>query len=71
MGLTQGRFVANRIAQKIPRAHRGQLRKTLHEPLGLCALSNARRTDENDASGAFELLTGHSEAIAFVCGAEK
>ena len=63
MGLTQGRFVANGIAQKIPRAYGGQLGETFHESLGLCAFANARRTDEDDASGAFELLGGHSDAI--------
>lgn len=63
MGLTQGRLVANSVAQKIPRAHCGQLRKPLHKPLGLCSFSNPRCTDENDASGAFELLGGHSEAV--------
>lgn len=60
-GLTQGRFVANGIAQKIPRAHCGQLRESFHEPLGLRSFANAGRADENDASGTFELLGGHSE----------
>lgn len=63
MGLTQWRFVANSIAQKIPGAHCGQLRETFHEPLGLCSFANARRTDENNASSAFELLSGHSEEV--------
>ena len=63
IGLTQRRFVANGIAQKIPRAYCGQLRETFHESLGLCPFANARRTDENDAGGAFELLGGHSDAI--------
>lgn len=63
MGLTQGRFVANGIAQKIPGAYCGQLGKPFHESLGLCAFANARRTDENNASGAFELLSGHSDGM--------
>ena len=63
MGLTQGRLVTDSIAQEIPRAHGGQLRETFHEPLGLCSFTNARRTDENDASGAFELPGGHSKAV--------
>lgn len=63
LGLTQGRFVANSIAQKIPGAHSGQLRKTFHEPLRLCPFSDARCTDENNASSAFELPSGHPESI--------
>ena len=63
MGLTQGSLVTDGIAQEIARAHGGQLRETFHEPLGLGAFSNARRTDENDASGAFELLGGHSKVL--------
>lgn len=63
MGLTQGCFVADSIAQKVPRTHSGQLRKTFHEPFRLCSFTDARRTDQNDASGAFELLSGHSNAI--------
>ena len=63
MGLTQGRFVTDSIAQEIPGAHCGQLRETVHEPLGLCSFANARRTNENDASGAFEFLSGHSKAV--------
>ena len=63
IGHTQGGLVANGIAQEIPRAQCGQLGETLHEPLGLCSFANAGRTDENDASGAFELLGGHSRLI--------
>ena len=63
MGLTQGRLVTDSIAQEVPRAHGGQLRETFHEPLGLCPFTNARRTDENNASGTFELPDGHSKAV--------
>ena len=63
-GLTQGSFVADSIAQKIPGAHSGQLGKASHEPLGLSSFANARRTDENDASSAFELLGGHSKTLS-------
>ena len=63
MGLTQGRLVANGIAQEVPGAHGGQLRETFHEPLRLCSFTNARRTDENDASGVFEFPSGHSKAV--------
>lgn len=66
MGLTQRRFVANSIAQKIPGAHCGQLRETFHEPLGLCPFANARRTDKNNTSSAFELFSGHSEEVRYV-----
>ena len=62
-GLTQGRLVTDSIAQEVPGAHGGQLRETFHEPLGLCSFTNARRTDENDASGAFELPGGHPKAV--------
>lgn len=63
IGLTQGRLVTDSIAQEVPGAHGRQLRETFHEPLGLCSFTDARRTDENDASGAFELLGGHSKAV--------
>ena len=63
IGLTQGRLVTDSIAQEVPGAHGGQLREPFHEPLGLCSFTNARRTDENDASGAFELPDGHSKAV--------
>ena len=62
-GPTQRRLVANSIAQKIPRANGRQLRETLHETLSLRAFANARRTNEDDASGTFELLSGHTETI--------
>ena len=55
-------MVADGIAQQIPRAHGGQLWETFHEPLGLGTFADARRTDEDDAGGAFELFGGHSRA---------
>ena len=63
MSVTQGRLVTDSNAQEVPGAHGGQLRETFHQPLGLCSFTNARRTDENDASGAFELPDGHSKAV--------
>ena len=39
------------------------MRETFHEPLGLRSFANARRTDENDAGGTFELLSGHPMEI--------
>lgn len=47
------------------------MRETVHKPLGLCSFANARRTDENDASGAFEFLSGHSKAVCRVAEREE
>lgn len=71
MGLTQGRFVADGIAQEVPGAHGGQLWEPFHEALGLGSFADARGTDKNDAGGAFELLGGHSKAVCKVCNAER